>query len=263
MKKRLSIVLFAALLAFALQGCVGFAIIHGSGLVSKEDRQVSGFKEVALSGQGTLHVQVGRKESLRIEAEHNLMRYLETKTIGGDRLRIGVRNGVLLRNTRPIHYYLTVKDLNAVVLSGNGKIIVPDLKASSFAVTISGSGNIEMNDLEADDVQIRISGSGDLSMDNLDAGTLDVDMSGSGDLNIADGDVREQTIAISGAGKYTARGLDSEETSIRVSGSGTATVQVSEALDAQVTGSGSVHYLGRPAVETTVSGSGDVKHIGG
>jgi hypothetical protein len=263
MKTRLSIVLFAAVLMFALQGCVGFTVVRGSGRLSEEERQVSGFKDVALSGQGTLHIQVGRKESLRIEAERNLMRYLEAKAVGGDRLRIGTRSGVLLRNTRPIHYYLTVRNLDTLVLSGSGKIMVPDLKARSFTVTVSGSGEIEMDDLKASDVQVRISGSGDLSMDELDADTLDVGISGSGDLDIAGGDVREQTIAISGAGKYAARGLDSEETSVRVSGSGTATVQVSEALDAHVSGSGDVHYLGWPAVETTVSGSGDVKHIGG
>jgi hypothetical protein len=262
MKTRLSIVLFAIVMAVALQGCVGFTIVRGSGRVTEEERNVSGFDEVALSGQGTLHIEVGRKESLRIEAERNLMRYLETG-VHGDRLRIGVRSGVLLRNTRPIHYYLTVKDLDTLVLSGSGKVIAPDLEAGSFTVAVSGSGEVEMDDLKASDVRIRISGSGDLSIDELDADVLDANISGSGDLDIAGGEVRGQSITISGSGKYAARGLDSEETWVRVSGSGTATVQVSEALDAHVTGSGDVHYLGRPAVETTVSGSGDVKHIGG
>jgi hypothetical protein len=262
MKTRLSIVLFAVILAVALQGCVGFTIVRGSGRVSEEERNVSGFDEVALSGQGTLHIEVGRKESLRIEAERNLMRYLETK-VHGDRLRIGVQNGVLLRNTRPIHYYLTVKDLDTLVLSGSGKVIAPDLEASSFAVSVSGSGEVEMDDLKASDVRIRICGTGDLSMDELDADVLDVNISGSGDLDIAGGDVKEQVVTISGSGKYMARGLESESARTRISGSGTATVQVSEALDAHVTGSGSVHYLGRPAVETAISGSGDIKHIGG
>jgi hypothetical protein len=262
MKTRLSIVLFATVLAVALQGCVGFTIIYGSGRVSEQERNVSGFDEVALSGQGTLHIEVGRKESLRIEAERNLMRYLETE-VDGDRLRIGVQNGVLLRNTRPIHYYLTVKDLDTLVLSGSGKIIAPDLKASTFAVTVSGSGEIEMEDLKADDVRFQISGSGDLSVDELDADTLEVNVSGSGDLDIAAGDVREQAITISGSGKYVARGLESEEARTCISGSGTATIQVSETLDAHIAGSGDVHYLGRPAVETTISGSGDIKYIGG
>jgi hypothetical protein len=262
MKTRLSIVLFAAVLAVALQGCVGFTVVRGSGRVSEEERNVSGFDEVALSGQGTLHIDVGRKESLRIEAERNLMRYLETE-VHSDRLRIGVRSGVLLRNTRPIHYYLTVRNLDALVLSGSGKIIAPDLEAGSFAVTVSGSGKVEMADLKASHVRVRISGSGDMSVDELDAITLKVGISGSGDMEVAGGEVIEQAVTISGSGKYVARGLESKEARTLISGSGMATVQVSENLSAHVAGSGDVYYLGRPAVETTVSGSGDVKHIGG
>jgi hypothetical protein len=261
-KNRLSIILFAVVLAISLQGCVGYTVVRGSGRVSEQDRRVSGFDEVALTGQGTLHIAVGRRESLRIEAEHNLLRDLEAE-VHGDRLRIGVQNGVLLRNTRPIHYYLTVKELDALALSGSGKIIAPSLEASSFAATISGSGEIEMDDLEAEDVRFRISGSGALHVDSLKADALDVDISSSGDVDIAGGEVAEQAITISGSGKYVAKRLDSESASARISGSGAATIQVSEALDARISGSGDVRYVGRPAVETDVTGSGDVRHIGG
>ena len=63
MKNRLSIIMFVIVLAIALQGCVGYTVIRGSGKISKEDRRVSDFDEVALTGQGTLHVTVGRSES--------------------------------------------------------------------------------------------------------------------------------------------------------------------------------------------------------
>ena len=262
MKTRLYIVLVPLVLALVLQSCVGFTIVRGSGRVTEEDRDVSGFHEVALTDQGTLHIEVGRKEALRIEAEQNLMRYLKAQ-VDGDRLRIGVEPGVVLRNTRPIHYYLTVTDLDTLVLSGSGKILAPDLEADSFAVTISGSGDVEMDELQADDVRLRSSGSGDLAVDRLDADVLEVHLSGSGDLKVADGETREQDITISGSGKYVARELESEDTTARISGSGTATIQVSESLNAHISGSGNVNYLGQPAVDTRVTGSGDVRQIGG
>jgi len=261
MKTRLSIVLSILILSLALQGCVG-TVVRGSGRLGQEERSVSGFHEVALAGQGTLHIEVGRQEALRIEAEKNLMRYLKAQ-VDDDRLRIGIQNGVTLRNTQPIHYYLTVTDLDTLVLSGSGTILAPDLEANSFAVTISGSGNIEMDDLEANDVRFRISGSGDLAVEKLDAEVLEVRLSGSGDLEVADGEAKEQAITISGAGKYVARELESEDTTARVTGSGTATVQVSESLDAHVSGSGNVNYLGQPVIDTRVTGSGDVRQIGG
>jgi hypothetical protein len=262
MKQSLLVIVLVGAVALVLQGCIGLTPVLGSGRLSEETRQVKDVHEVALAGPGTLHIEVGRTEALRIEAEDNLLPYLETK-VEGDRLRIGVRQGVSLRNTRPIHVYLTVKNLEAILLSGSGKIVASDLQASAFAVFITGSGQVDLDDLQASNVRLKISGSGDLSLGNLQAATLDVDITGSGDLRIAAGEVNEQAIVISGSGTYTARGLDSIDASARISGSGSATIQVREQLDAHITGSGNVHYLGRPAVQTTVSGSGDVKQLGG
>jgi hypothetical protein len=262
MKQSLLVIVLVGAVAFVLQGCVGLTPVLGSGHLTEEMRQVKDVHEIALAGPGTLHIELGRKEALRLEAEDNLLPYLETK-VEGDRLRIGVRKGVLLQNTRPIHVYLTVKNLKALVLSGSGTIVASDLQAASFAVSISGSGQVELDDLQASNVRLKISGSGDLSLGDLQAATLGVDITGSGDLRIAAGEVNQQAIAISGSGTYTARGLDSIDASARISGSGSATIQVREQLEARITGSGNVHYLGRPAVETAVTGSGDVKPLGG
>ncbi|MCP4541983.1 MAG: DUF2807 domain-containing protein [Chloroflexi bacterium] len=233
-------VMFLSTLACQVSG-VGFTGVRGSGNVVEETRDVNGFTGVALAGSGELTIEVGETESLRIEAEDNLMEYLETEVRGGV-LEIGVEDNVDLRPRRPIQFYLTVKELDTIVLSGSGDVIAPDLEAERFTTTISGSGRVRM--------------------DKLDADTLDVTLSGSGDMDIADGQVTGQNINVSGSGRYTARNLESERAKVLLVGSGKATVRVSDHLRAIITGSGDVDYLGSPTVELSVTGSGDVDRIG-
>jgi hypothetical protein len=262
MKHRVYITLFLSTLALLVQGCMGFAVIPGSGTVVEQTRPVSDFSGVALAGIGILHIEMGDVESLRIQAERYLMPYLETHVRDGQ-LRIGVRDNVLLRNTRPIHFYLTAVHLEAIELSGSGEVRAPNMAADTFTVGVSGSGQIATGDLDAERVQVKISGSGDAQIGRVRADTLNVYLSGSGDLKIAGGEVAAQRVTISGSGRYTAWRLDSVEARARISGSGAATIRVSEHLDAHVSGSGDVHYLGRPVIDSTVTGAGDVRHIDG
>ncbi|HZD61139.1 MAG TPA: hypothetical protein VE439_11905, partial [Anaerolineae bacterium] len=65
-------ILIGLLLFFAaiyLSSCAGFGGVTGSGNVTTESREVSGFNEISLSGRGNLIIEQGNEESLRIEAE--------------------------------------------------------------------------------------------------------------------------------------------------------------------------------------------------
>jgi hypothetical protein len=245
MKQRLGFVALLSVIFLSILACQvsggGFTGVRGSGNVAEETRDVSGFTGVSLAGSGKLIIEVGETESLHIEAEDNLMEYLETEVRGGV-LEIGVEDNVSLNPRRPIRFYLTVKELDTIVLSGSGDIIAPDMEAGRFSATISGSGGLEM--------------------ERLDADTLDVTISGSGDIDITDGRVTGQNVTISGSGRYTAKGLESERAKVLLVGSGDATVRVSDHLRAIITGSGDVDYYGSPTVDLSVTGSGDVDRIG-
>ncbi len=260
MKKKLILgVLMVSVLGFLLTGC---ALMHGSGRLAQEDRQVKGFTSVTLAGIGTLHIDKGSKESLRIEAEDNLLRYLTAEVRDGH-LYIGVEPGVGLNNTKPIHFYLTVKSLDSVTLSGSGKIIAPELDAQTLSVTISGAGDIELGTVKAEQVRFKISGSGDMQVQEVRANTIDLNLSGSGDIEIVEGQVERQNILIGGAGRYLADAVSSDEVNVQVTGSGYAAVWARDRLDATVSGSGDIEYVGQPVVVTHISGSGRVSQING
>jgi hypothetical protein len=261
---------------------VGWPGVTGSGRVTEKVVEVGDFTGVELATFGNLTIETGDEEELRIEAEDNLIEYFEV-AVYGDTLEIRTRPGVLLRPTRPVYFYLTVKELDTILLSGSGNVEAPDLEAERLSVKISGSGDIETGDLAAEGIDLRISGSGDLDIAgceaeaqevaisgsgdarvrNLDAGELEVRISGSGNLDVSEGEVKEQRVTISGSGDYDARHVASDITSVRINGSGSTVVQVRDHLEVRISGSGDVHYVGQPTVESSVSGSGDVTCIGG
>jgi hypothetical protein len=196
---------------------------------------------VKLASFGNLYVELGDEEELRIETDDNLLRYIETD-VRGDTLTIRHRRGIGLRPRRPIEYFLTVKALESVELSGAGNVSLPQLDAERLDVEISGAGSIDLEDLHADRLRVKISGAGDFAVEG--------------------GEVKDQEIAISGAGDYRARDLESDTAQLSLSGLGSATLWVRKHLDVHITGAGSVRYAGRPTVEKHVTGIGNVEALG-
>ncbi|MBN1147443.1 MAG: DUF2807 domain-containing protein [Anaerolineales bacterium] len=218
----------------------GFERVSGSGNVILVEREVSGFTAVDFGGVGTLHIEVADEEVLRIEAEDNLTQYIVTE-VRGERLHIELRENVSIDPTQPIHYYLKVKTLDSIAVSGLGSVEALDLSADHFAVTISGSGDVQIEGLKADDLKVVISGLGNLS--------------------IGGGEVERQDIVISGSGGYQARELKSAQADLLISGLGSATVWAEEHLQVSISGSGSVRYVGDPTVKYEISGLGRLERI--
>jgi len=251
--------------------------VRGSGPVVARTVDVSGVRAVALKTFGTLHIEMGDREELRIETQRNLQEYFEVEVSRGT-LSIGSRRSVSIHPTEPVRFYLTVKTLETISLSGSGDVRAPDLEAEDFSLKVTGSGDVSIGGLKADGVYVRISGSGDtgistletgecevsvsgsgdVTVDRLDAARVGVTITGSGDVEVSGGETEVQRITISGSGDYEARRLESAEAEVVVNGSGSADLHVRDVLAVKIRGSGDVRYRGRPSVRSTVTGSGDV-----
>jgi hypothetical protein len=229
-------------LIILLAGCGSLRTVRGTGDIVSEEREVGRFSAVDLAGVGTVIVDFGEKEALRIEAEGNLLPYLESE-VEGETLTLGIREGVNVIPTQAIFYYLTVANLDEITVSGLGNIDVPQMEGAEVAINVTGGGDINVEELRADQ--------------------LDVLISGLGDLNIDGGEAVVQNITISGGGNYNARELPVDEVSVQISGLGSAAVWAREQLDANISGGGSVRYDGRPQVSKAISGLGEVVPAGG
>lgn len=213
----------------------------GNGEVTEDLREVGDFSQIAFSGIGELTVSLGDEPALTIEAEENLLPYIETYN-RGDTLVIEIEENINIQPTEPVRFIITAVSLDAVEVSGVGDISLPELETNRFSVSISGIGDVEIAGLTAE--------------------RLTAEMSGLGDLTVNAGEVERQEINISGGGKYEAPKLDCAEAEIEVSGVGSATLRASESLDVTISGSGNVNYYGSPNVFSDISGIGDLDRLG-
>lgn len=213
-------------------------VVRGSGNMVTEERDVSGFDEIHFSGMGSLIVEQGDKETLKIEADDNIIELIESG-IRGDKLYLQFRKGFNVIPNSKVKFYMTVIDLNRVDLSG--------------------LGDIECDDFETDELKFHISGSGNVDF-NIVAENIETSISGLGDINLS-GESDSHSVKISGSGKYDAEELKSKVCEVKVSGLGSATVNVSEELEIDISGAGNVYFTGNPEISQHISGLGRIKSL--
>ena len=268
--------IFPTMLATLLLSACGLAFIPGSGKITSEARNVSGFERVVLAAPGHMSLTQNGSEALKIETDDNLLAYIQTRVDGGT-LYIEVVPGTNLVPTKDIQYTLSVKALKAFDLDGSADITSAGLQGDQFELSLNGSGDITLGSLNVDTLSFNLNGSGSLKVDTLAARkvTLGMNGSGSGTFNglTADeleagingsgkytlkGKVARQSLQTIGSGNYDAQQLQSQKTHITITGSGDSTVWATQVLDVSIFGSGTVAYQGTPKLTQQVSGSGSV-----
>lgn len=230
------------LILISLSSCFGFGgeRINGNGVSSSEQRSVGNFHSV--NGMGGMNIVVSQAivSTIKIEADQNLLNYIETRNNGGT-VEIFTREGYNLNPKSGITVYASAPDFKEISISGSGKI--------RSTGKITGS-----SELSAD-----VSGSGDILLD-VDAPKVSTQISGSGSATIK-GTTKDFSADINGSGDVNCFDLLSENTELDISGSGNAEVYASKTLDVEISGGGDVQYKGNPAVTQNISGSGKVRRV--
>ena len=208
-------------------------------ILTDDERQVSGFSGITISGRHNVYITMGNTESLRLEGDATAINEIETKVEDGV-LKIRNKKQMNTRswnNTGKVNIYIQAKNLNNLVLSGSGDVEVNGkVKSANLNNTISGSGSIEVT-MEVENYSAVISGSGEIS---------------------AKGYAKNAKITIAGSGDFDGRNLKTSNSSAKVSGSGDISIIADKQLDAVVSGSGDIRYSGNASVNSTKSGSGNI-----
>ncbi len=232
----------AILMLFTLTCCSTSQEIIGSGKIVNEKRSVRGFNKVVVSGTANVYLSQTDEESLTIVADDNIINYISSE-VGGDTLHIDQKmssNMRLVKTSKPINYYITVKDLKEISLLGSGNVATQGpLNVKDISITINGAvtGNVEVN-----------------------AHRVTTDLSGSAEFTIK-GQADSQEINISGTGNYNGAGLICKIARVDVSGLGKVVVNAEDNLIVRISGAGSIFYIGKPKVQETISGSGRLEQI--
>lgn len=218
--------------------------IAGSGVVdSATYDNLAEFQAISVDYPGNYTVQQGNAESVKIEAEDNLLPQLVAEVRSGT---LHVENSESnwrdrVNPTKPVRITITVVELNRVQFPTAGKMQIEKLQTDSLALSVSGAGDVNVTD--------------------LDAGKLDFSLSGAGNINVA-GEAESLELSISGFGNFNGGELETQTADVHISGAGSATVWAEETLDASISGAGSVDYYGDPSVNERISGVGSVHRVG-
>lgn len=140
----LSLTLLTVLLT-ACAGVLGWArnseIVSGSGTVTTETREVSGFTAVTLQGFGKVIIDQNGSELLTITTDDNLLPYLKT-AVRGNTLYISNTDNVVFNNVTEMTFRISAAALNAVELSGAGSMEISNLNTENWRVQLPGAGSI-------------------------------------------------------------------------------------------------------------------------
>ena len=118
MKRMITFLLLG--LVFSASACVSpVKLVNGSGVMASKTITFSEVTGVNLATPGEMEIQLGDEPSLLVEMEDNLLPYLETPLQDG-RLTIRFADEVNVQPAKPIHYTLTVVELDAIASSSTG-----------------------------------------------------------------------------------------------------------------------------------------------
>lgn len=214
--------------------------VSGSGNIKTETRTAGQFNAVDVSGSIDVYVKSDSVSSIRVEADDNLLEFVETHNDGGT-LHIHERNGFNLRSRKDIKVYVSGPEFRHFEASGACDIFSENKITSPSAIDID------------------VSGASGINME-LNAPAIKADLSGACTVTLK-GETKNLDLNGSGASKFYCFDLMAENVGVEISGAGHADVSASVKLDVQVSGAGTVKYKGNAIPNSNISGAGSVKKV--
>lgn len=211
--------------------------VRGNGNVIKKERTSPSFNGVKVSTAIDVYLTQGDKNSIVVEADENLHEYIMTEVRSGV-LTIYYDN-VSIREVTMSRVHVTIKDIESLETTSAGDILgQTPLKCGDIEIGTSSAGDIKV-ELTADNIEVDISSAGDVTL--------------SGSANRLEAD-------LSSAGELEASGLKVKEAEVSVSSAGSASVNVTERLEARASSAGNIRYYGDPKyVDAHASSAGTIR----
>jgi len=196
---------------------------NGNGIVKTQDREVSYFHAIKVSGGIDVELSQGNELKLKVEADENVILNIRTEVKDGI---LNIYHDENIQKAKTMKIYLTFKQLDAITASGGCDIESKQkLNFNTMKMALSGGCDIELN-CKADNLVCKQSGGCDVELNGeAQKGTFDV--SGGCDLKASEFHLKNCTLNASG-------GSDAE-------------VYVTDEINITATGASDVTYYGKPA----------------
>lgn len=202
--------------------------VKGSGNVITKTLEIQPFTALQIGGIFDVYITQGSVESVKIEADDNLIDYVKVENIK-DALVLNSECEVNIKQPYTMKIHVTVKDLKEITVNGIGDVQTEgSIRGNKLVVEDSGVGDVKLN-LEYDALELNYSAVGNIMMS---------------------GNVKNAMIDYSGVGDMNAFELKVQNLELDHTGVGDTEVFASESLDIEFAGVGDVYYKGSPTNKT-------------
>ena len=232
------IALFSLVIFVFASGCREIAgeRVKGSGHVITENRSTSDFNSIDVSGAIDVYVRQDSATSVKVEADDNILEYIEVHT-EGSRLEIYTENNIRLRPSNKIKVYISSPEYKEIQVSG----------ASSVRCE---------NEITSDVLDVNLSGASEGRLE-LNAPKISVNVTGASNASIK-GKTKDFEGSASGASEIRGFDLLSENADVDASGASHIEIYASVRIDGQSSGASSVNYKGNAQSSVEKSGASSV-----
>ncbi len=209
----------------------------GSGNIITETRNVSAFTKVNVSSSIDVDVQQGTQTEVVVEADDNLIKYIET-TVVGNELKIRLKN-ISIWNHATIKVHVTAPQFDGFNANASAEIVGKNTITSTNKINIGASSSAKI------DLQ-------------LDAPSVSVNASSSADIS-ASGRTKEVEVDANSSAAVKLYNLKAETATVAASSSADVSIFASIKINAKANSSGSIKYTGGATdVVKTENSSGSV-----
>jgi hypothetical protein len=161
----------------------------GSGTNGNNPPDVQGVTAASLTGPGTIIIEQGNNESIKVEGSDSDKSNLEI-------IKTGPSLEIISKASADVKIYLTVKNITALTISGPG-IINATGKVEQLAITITGQGTVNAKDLVAQNAVVTVTGEGEALVNAVQ--TLVATVTGSGSIKYQGNPQVQQTVTGGGS----------------------------------------------------------------
>lgn len=268
---KLSVLVSSALVSSALMFSAlmfSVAAVHAEDVIAKA-YDIKDVSELEVSGGGRVQIIQGDTESLRVEANHDVMARVKVD-LSGNKLSLSIRKStgsfsffdLFKQHDDDVLYVLQLKQLHYLGLSGATRATLGNWVGGNMRVHVNGAGAANFSHLRVDDLFIELSGASNGKVQMLTAKKLKFDLSGAANMDIKSASqTHVLKIDASGASNFHGKLLTAAQADADASGASNIDLQATDLLKADASGASNIRYLGQPKVEAHASGAGHIKAI--
>jgi hypothetical protein len=153
---------------------IGGRAVKGSGNITTEKRELSGFKAIEVSGVFQVEITAGKDYSVEVQADDNILPLIQTR-VSGETLEVELEKKISTHNDLVVR--VTVPNIERIGATGASKVTASGIKNDVLSVDTSGASKVTLSG-ETSRLTIDVSGASNIDAEQLNAVKADVDASG-------------------------------------------------------------------------------------